>query len=452
MFEWFGEVFDVTLLATIGLIFVATLIGAYLRARRRDPCLKSFSGYTVTLEHADGRVIWGKMDLAATGLELRYASSVQDMRHVESSFILYGEEFAAIQAIYRYIDQLDEKSRSQRKQDLRRSFHPGPMRRLTRSLRNFMSLASESLAEVAGVIVGGLRRPAGRYITDEGEAQLKNLSSTFITHVGTGYDPLLERFIGQKMVFEVMEDDEIHEHVGVFKQYSPDFFEILDVQFPQREQLTIDEHGAPAADLIEVTRQGNSLHIANRSQQLILVHALQVDDHEEALNAVVDAGESIALHPETPFGVATLHFRITRTLDMILPRHRCLVRHRAEFHRPEVLPSIIFDLGVKLRGGSKLAAQEARLRRQLQENPNTVTAINNLGALLLQKQEYAEARRCLEQAWRLRFSLPDNGRRTQLLLQELDRKQSAWKRYRVEGATDLLAAGGAFSLDVADQK
>jgi hypothetical protein len=137
---------------------------------------------------------------------------------------------------------------------------------------------------------------------------------------------------------------------------------------------------------------------------------------------------------------------------MIIPRNRCVIRHRAEFYRPEVLPSIIFDLGVKLRGGSKPSVQEARLRRQLQENPNAVATISNLGALLLQKQEYDEARRLLEQAWRLRFSLPDNGRRTQLLLQELDRKQSAWKRYRVEGATDLLAAGGAFSLDIADKK
>lgn len=450
MFDWFNEVFDVTLLATIGLIFAATLIGAYLRARRRDPCLKSFTGYNVTLEHADGKLVWGKLDLAATGLELRYASSVQDTRHVESSFILYGDEFASIQAIYRYIDQLDEESRAKRKKDLRRSFRPGPLRRFTRSLRNFMSVASESLAEVAGVIVGGLRRPAGRYITDQGETQLKNLSSTFITHVGTGYDPLLERFVGQKMVFEVVEDDEIHEHVGIFKQYSPDFFEILDVQFPQREQLAIEEAGAPASDLIQVTRTGNSLHVANRSQKLLLLHSLQVDDHEEALHVVVDAGESVELHPDAPFGAATLHFRVTRELDMIMPRHRCVVRHRAEFHSTEVVPSIVFDLGVKLSGGSKLAAREARLRRQLQENPNAVTAMNHLGALLLQKQEYAEARRHLEQAWRLRFSLPDNGRRTQLLLEELERKQNSWKRYRVEGSGDLLAAGGAFSLEVTE--
>ena len=388
------------------------------------------------------------MDLAATGLELRYASSVQDTRHVESSFILYGEEFASIQALFRYADQLDEDRRHQRKTDLRRSFHPGPLRRLTRGVRNFMSVASESLGEVIGVIVGGLRRPAGRYITDTGETQLKNLGATFVSHVGTGYDPLLERFIGHKMVFEVVEDDEIHEHVGIFKQYSPDFFEILDVQFPQRETLALDEHGAPTTDHLQVVRAERALRITNRSQQLILVQSLQIEEHEEALNVVVDTGETVELFPETPFGVALLNYRVTRELDMILPRHRCVVRHRAEFYRPEILPSIVFDLGVKLRGGSKTEIQEARLRQQLRENPNAVMAMSNLGALLLQKQEFAEAQQLLEQAWRLRFSLPDNGRRTQLLLQELERKQSAGKRYRVEMATDLMAAGGAFSLRV----
>ena len=446
MFEWFSEVFDVTLLATIGLIFVATLVGAYLRASQRDRCLKSFTGYNVTLEQADGRVVWGTLDLVSTGLELRYASSVQDMRHIESSFILYGDEFASIQAIYRYTDQLSEENRRRRQKDLNRSFHPGPLRRLVRSLRNFTSFASESLGEVIGVIVGGLRRPAGRYITDAGEAQLKNLGSTFISHAGTGYDPLLERFIGHKMVFELVEGDEIHEHVGVFKQYSPDFFEILDVQFPQRQALVIGETGQLTSEHVLVTKDEKALRVANQSPQLILLESLQTGEQEEFLDVVVDVGETVDLFPETESAGARLNFRVTRELDMIVPRNRCVVRHRAEFHRPEVLPSIVFDLGVRLRGGSKQAVRETRLRQQLQDNPNAVLAMSNLGALLLQKQEYAEAQQLLQQAWRLRFSLPDNGRRTQLLLQELERKQGDLPRYNVESAGDLVAAGGAFSL------
>ncbi|MCB0042787.1 MAG: hypothetical protein KDE23_24045, partial [Caldilinea sp.] len=207
MFKWFADVFDVTLLATIGLIFFATLVGAYVRARRRDQCLKAFIGYNVTVECADGKIIWGKMDLASTGLELRYANSVRDENHVESSYIMYADEFAGIQAIYRYIDELDEERREQRHKDLAQSLHPNAIRRTARNLRNFISLASESLSEVIGLIIGGLRKPAGRYITDTGEAHLKSLGSTVIGQVGGGYDPLLERYIGQKMVFEIVEDD-----------------------------------------------------------------------------------------------------------------------------------------------------------------------------------------------------------------------------------------------------
>ncbi len=430
MFQWFSEVFDVTLLATIGLIFFATLVGAYFRARRRDQCLKSFVGYNVTVECADGKIIWGKMDLASTGLELRYANSVRDENHVESSYILYADEFAGIQAIYRYIDELDEEARDRRHKDLGRNLHPGIVRRAVRNVRNFISLASESLSEVVGLIIGGLRKPAGRYITDTGEAHLKSLGSTVIGQVGGGYDPLLERYIGQKMVFEVVEDDEVHEHVGIFKQYSPDFFEILDVPFPQRKSVSIEQDGAVASDYVDAIYQQGRLSVTNRSDQMLLLQSLTADAEEENINVLIGGGERIELKPDGEFQEARLNFRVIREVDMIVPRTRCVVRHRAEYYRAEVLPSIIFDLGIKLRGVSKTDVQERRLRRVLQKNPYAVLAMANLGALLIQKQQYEEAQQLLNRAWEMRNSLPDNGRRTRQLLQELNRR-----RARVGAAT-----------------
>lgn len=424
MFKWFADVFDVTLLATIGLIFFATLVGAYVRARRRDQCLKSFIGYTVTVECADGKIVWGKMDLASTGLELRYANSVRDENHVESSYIMYADEFAGIQAIYRYIDELGEETRKQRQKDLRHSLHPNLVRRTLRNIRNFISLASESLSEVIGLIIGGLRKPAGRYINDTGEAHLKTLGSTVIGQVGGGYDPLLERYIGQKMVFEIVEDDEVHEHVGVFKQYSPDFFEILDVPFPQRKTLAVERDGAVASDYVDAIFQHGKLSVTNRSDQMLLLQSLTAGDDEEDINVLIDRGERVVLNPDVEFQEARLNFRVIREVDMIVPRTRCVVRHRAEYYRAEVLPSIIFDLGIKLRGASKADVQERRLRRVVQKNPYAVLAMANLGALLMQKQEYEEAQQLLDRAWELRNSLPDNGRRTRQFLQELNRRRS----------------------------
>ena len=79
---------DTSLLITIALIFLVSLIGAYIRTTLKDPCLKSFHDFHVTLERTNGKVIWGVMHLAATGLELRYPDAVQDEKHVESCYIL----------------------------------------------------------------------------------------------------------------------------------------------------------------------------------------------------------------------------------------------------------------------------------------------------------------------------------------------------------------------------
>jgi hypothetical protein len=423
-FDWFNNTFDVTLLATIALIFLASLVGAYLRARRRDPCLKSFIGFHVTLEHVDGRLIWGQMSLEATGLELRYKNSIQDDNHVESSYVLYGEEFIDIQAIYRYADELDEESKHRREKDLKKSFHPGLLRRIIRSIRNFISLASDSLSEVVGLLIGGLRRPAGRYISDEGEAHLKSLGSTVVGHAGHGYDPLLENFVGQKMVFEVVEDDEVHEHVGIFKQYSADFIEILDVQFPQKQALTIDVEGVQAARHVRAVLDGGILKVTNESQQPVLLQSLVLGQEEEEFNVVVDSGETVILHPGRSVIGGKLNLRVVRELDMIVPRTRCVVRHRAEFYQTSILPAIIFDLGIMVRGADKMEVKEAQLRTQLAQNPSSAMAIANLGAILMKKQQYDEADRLLRKAWKMRYSLPDNGRRTRLLLQELARKRN----------------------------
>jgi tetratricopeptide (TPR) repeat protein len=421
----FLESFDATLLITIALIFGATLIGAYIRSNRRDPCLKSFENYHVTLERASGKVIWGVLELEPTGLELRYRDSVQDSNHVESSYFLYASEYSDIQAIYRYVDDLNEEDRRRRQRDLDRYFHPGPAVRILRGLQHFFSLAGESLSEVLAILMGSLRKPAGRYISDTSEVHLKKLGSTVIGRVGGAFDPLLERCIGQKVVIDLAEGDEAHEHVGIFKNYSPDFIEILDVQYPQQQTLDVATEGDLIAQALQVHREGKALHVKNLTAQPILIQSLTLDGkEEEPLSAIVDGGEVIELFPEKDYQKATLNVRVVRELDMIVPRTRCLVRHRAERYEPTIIPEIVFDLGVMLTGNSVTEAREARLRKMLEESPKSAKVASNLGALLMQKGEYAEAEELLQRAYNLRFSLPDNGKRTMMLLRECRRRQA----------------------------
>src|SRR5690606_38098836 len=139
---------------------------------------------------------------------------------------------------------------------------------------------------------------------------------------GSGYDPLLERFIGQKMVFEIMEDDEVHEHVGIFKQYSPDFFEILDMQFPQKQTLSIEREQAIVAEQIKVSFSGERMTVDNRSVQMVLLKSMTIDGKEEPVNAMIDSGEHIYLDVGAGGESAVLTFRILREVDTIVPRTR----------------------------------------------------------------------------------------------------------------------------------
>jgi hypothetical protein len=425
----FAEIFDVTLLATVGLIILITMIGAYLRSSQRDPCLKAFEHYHVTLERNDGKVIWGELELESTGFELLYRDSVQDSNHVESSYVMYASEFGEVQAVYRYVDDLSPEDLAQRTRDLNRYFHPGPFVRLMRGLQHFFTLAGDSLTEVLGMVMGRLRKPAGRYIGEVTDDQFMRFSTAVVGSVGTTYDPLLERFIGNKIVVELLEGDESHEHVALFKNYSSDFFELLDVQYPQPRALHLN--GEPDNTLgksVTAFREGNLLRVTNHTSNPILIQSLRMSDAEDAeeepLNVVIDGGQSVELRPDGVTDEASLIVRVVRELDMIVPRNRCIIRHRADRYEPTVIPEIIFDLGVMLRGNSRTDAKVERLQRRLKENPNSAMLASNLGALLMQQQKFAEAQGWLEKAYAARYSLPDNGKRTLMLLHELKRRTS----------------------------
>ena len=223
---------DWSLITTLLIIFLVTLVGGYVRSRSKDPCLEAFDSYPVTVERANGKVIWGTMHLWPTGMELIYTDNVQDQEHIESSYLLYAAEYPDIQTVYRYADKLTPEKRARRSLDIERSFHPNRWRRGWRGVRNFMGTASTSLTEAFSVLVGRMRKPVGAYISDKGEAYLTKLGGSLIGQAGSVYDEMLERHIGQKVVIEVIEGEQVHEHVGIFKNYSADFVEVLDVHYP----------------------------------------------------------------------------------------------------------------------------------------------------------------------------------------------------------------------------
>jgi tetratricopeptide (TPR) repeat protein len=438
---------DLSLIITIGVIFLLSLTGAYLRTKARDRCLKSWEGFHVTLERANGKLVWGELRVASTGMEFIYKDTVQDERHLESSYLLYAAEYGDIQALYRYAAQLSEEDKQKRSRDIDTSFHPSPFRRIRRDTQNFLGTATDSLNEVFGLVLGRVQKTGGRYIAADGTSSIKSLSGKVLGQVGSIFDPLLERYIGSRVVIELLEGDEVHEHVGIFKNYSSDFIEILDVRYPQRHALAIETGARFEGDGLVVEKEPGCVHLLNRNEWPVLVHSIAFSDRQELINAVVDGGEEIYLSVnDTAAQTAQLHVRIPEELDFIVPRSRCLVRHRAEQYRHEDLKDlvvdIVFDVGrcfAPTSGGDGRDNREALLRQELRADPKNATAAANLGYLLMQKDQLAEAAKWLRQALRFEYSLPDGGRRVRMQLREIERRRAGLDAF-VQGAIQPATA------------
>jgi lipopolysaccharide biosynthesis regulator YciM len=137
----------------------------------------------------------------------------------------------------------------------------------------------------------------------------------------------------------------------------------------------------------------------------------------------------VSLPLDAEAGRVGVRLQTVRDVDMILPRARAAVRHRASELPPTAEPEstwdFVFDLGTLIRRRGDADADETRLREALEKNPDDAAAAARLGGLLLKKQDYTAAGRWLRAAYNGRAALPDDGRRVRMQLRELARRLAA---------------------------
>ena len=223
---------------TIVFIVLATGVGAFIRRRSRDKCLRDFEQNMVTLEDTAGKTIWGRLRVENTGLEFVYPQKHRDEDgHDEASYILYKHEYGNIGAVIRFHDELSEGNKKKREKQLERTYHPGWWRRLKRKIVNVFKTVRDSVAEVVNLLMSQAKKttPAGRVLGSQ-DKYVSQMKQELMGSVGTSYEPLLERYIGRKVVLELIKGDKIFEYCGVLKEYTADFIEIMDVAYGAQEK------------------------------------------------------------------------------------------------------------------------------------------------------------------------------------------------------------------------
>ncbi|MCF6241825.1 MAG: hypothetical protein L3J74_10840 [Bacteroidales bacterium] len=248
---------------TIVVILTAALISAFSRRVKRDKCLYDFNNDPVILEKTNGEIAGeGILRVENTGLEFIYTDEKQDetTQNILSSYIFYKYEYPQIQALIRFHNRLSDEGKKEREKELRRTYNPSIFKRIKRKIQNIFKTISDSLTELANAMVTQFQKSssAGAFLKSQ-DKYLKQINQNIIESVGSAFDPILERYIGHKVVFELIKGEQLLKYSGILKDYTANYIEILDVSY------TLKNGTKGKADIIVPQKLGIIRHLGEKA-------------------------------------------------------------------------------------------------------------------------------------------------------------------------------------------
>ncbi len=217
---------------TLLLIVVVAILGLLARRRKKDRCLRNFEDSPVTIEKIDGTLFTkGILNVKTTGLILNFPKIIYTTNKLRiSSTLIYKYEFEFIQAIIRPYSELSLQGKKKRAHLLRKSSRPNLIRKSIRLVRNVFNLLKDSFLEIMNISVSYLttKRATGLMAHDK---YLKDINANLIESVGLSHEPLLEPYIGHKIVFELLKKDKKIKLQGILQDYTKEFIQVSNVMY-----------------------------------------------------------------------------------------------------------------------------------------------------------------------------------------------------------------------------
>ncbi len=73
--------------------------------------------------------------------------------------------------------------------------------------------------------------PASKVLIAQ-QKQVTKVKTELVGYAGTDYDPILEKHISKQVVLEITTpSNAVEEHVGILKEYSSDFLEVMGLKY-----------------------------------------------------------------------------------------------------------------------------------------------------------------------------------------------------------------------------
>jgi len=120
---------------------------------------------------------------------------------------------------------------------------------LARKARNVANTCKDSIFEVLGLAMTRAKTASPAMATLASQQQsVKRVEKGIAGYLGRSYDPILEKHIGKWVVLEITtNEEEVQEYAGIFKDYSRQFLQVMDVSYLDGDETRLCDIIVPRA-------------------------------------------------------------------------------------------------------------------------------------------------------------------------------------------------------------
>ena len=296
----------------LGLLVAVGMFALGMKRRRHDRALRLLDAFPAVIEHEDGVRQAGVLRVRTRGATLEFA--VPATGHSPTApitYLHYHAEFATINAIYRFIDELD-KSDSLHRQKQLDAVNDFLGRRQGGAFWQWVDRWTDWWI---GVWMGlrGLEFPQAYF-----DSHPLTGGSLLTGLVGDAYNALLEMNLGKTVVVRHLTGQTLHRRQGVLTTYSHRFLFLTGASISERARIHLSPEKKAGQELtLRWLWQDERLKIQNLGRYPLLLDRIEIGDQVQELSMLVAADDTFALHVAPPSrGPTILHARIIREVDM----------------------------------------------------------------------------------------------------------------------------------------
>lgn len=332
---WWGVLVENTLALTILFIFLSAIIGAVVRMRQKDKCLKLIDDHHVSVITADGQVMWGDLDVFSQGLELRFDAPYRDADGlIKTSALMYAADMANCLAICRTAEGLTEHEQKKRKAQIRSSFNPGLLLRIRRWVSNFFNTLRDAVNKAFGAVLGQVSRTAvPTSVLGKHRGSMEQIGQTLMGTIGNAYEPMLERHIGRSVLLQLASpadpEKKRMELPGYLVDYSDKFLAVFNVEHESAKTQHLELTESREGEGYVVTLDSQHLNITCRGPEVVIVKSVETGGRRFDLHVVLTNGTALRL-PRGGDQPVRLSLTRSRQIDIVCPRSFAVVRFGSE--------------------------------------------------------------------------------------------------------------------------